>query len=155
MKITNLRYYPQHLQILAGWHQNQWGYLNPGETLTMRIERMQSYLNPDAIPSMWIAIENDELLGSAAIDACDMDTRPNLTPWLASVFVKPEHRRRGVAQRLVERVIAEAAALKQQHLYLFTPDQENYYRDLGAELISREEYHCEQVSVMRFILQEV
>lgn len=152
MEIINLKSQPQHLEQLAQWHQDEWGYLNPGESLGMRVERMQAYLNQDAIPSMWLAIDGDELIGSAAIDECDMETRPTQTPWLASVFVEPRHRRRGIAATLIKHVLSEAADMKEECLYLFTSDQEAYYQQLGAELITREEYHQEQVSVMCFRL---
>jgi GNAT superfamily N-acetyltransferase len=46
-------------------------------------------------------------MGSAAIIDSDMDTRPELTPWLASVFVAKEFRNQGVGSRLVEHVMEE------------------------------------------------
>jgi N-acetylglutamate synthase-like GNAT family acetyltransferase len=66
-----------------------------------------------------------------------MDTRPKLSPWLASVYVAAEHRCQGIGSALVRRVVEEAAALDVQRLYLFTPDQERFYARLGWSVIER------------------
>jgi GNAT superfamily N-acetyltransferase len=50
--------------------------------------------------------------------AHDMDTRMDLSPWLAGVFVAPHHRRRGVGAALVQRIIDEATGLGVEQLYL-------------------------------------
>jgi GNAT superfamily N-acetyltransferase len=50
-------------------------------------------------------------LGFAMPVTHDMDTRMDLSPWLAGVFVSPEQRRYGVGAALVQRVIVEARAL--------------------------------------------
>ena len=73
------------------------------------------------------------MVGSASLIAQDMDTRPELSPWLASVYVAAEHRRQGIGSALVRRVAQEAAALGVETLYLFTPDQEHFYARLGLD----------------------
>ena len=66
MKIVNLKDCPEHIETLAQWHQQQWQYLNPGQSLADRIAKMQKYLNDDFVPSTFVALGN-EPLGSAAI----------------------------------------------------------------------------------------
>jgi GNAT superfamily N-acetyltransferase len=95
---------PENLLTLASWHQDEWSYLNPGEDLFSRISRMQQFLNEDFIPSTFIA-KDKVLLGSAAIVLQDMKTEPQLTPWLASVFIRPEFRRQGIGRQLVLHVM--------------------------------------------------
>ena len=51
---------------------------------------------------------DQELFGSAAIIEHDMDTRMELSPWLASVFVAPEFRKRGIGSKLVTHVMEQA-----------------------------------------------
>src|SRR6478735_6719221 len=98
MEIVNLCEARQHIPTIARWHFDEWGYLNPGKTLEYRIERMQRYLSADAIPSMLIAIENGEVLGTAALVESDMDSHPELTPWLASVYIREDQRGRGLGK---------------------------------------------------------
>jgi len=154
IKILNLKEATEHLTTLAQWHHNQWSYLNPNETIEQRIKRMLTYLNSDLIPGTFIA-EADELLGSAAIVNNDMETKPQLSPWLASVYVAPAHRRKGVGAKLVLHVMAQAKLAGIDTLYLFTPDKQFFYQKLGWLLISQEEYHGHEVAVMQAQLNEI
>lgn len=153
LRICNLKDKPEYLQPLAVWHQGQWSYLNPGETLQGRIKRMQPYLNADFIPSTWCAEWNGKLAGSAALIQSDMDTHPELTPWLASVFVHPVYRRQGIASALVRHVLAQAATQNIAVMYLFTPDQQGLYEKLGWQSLAQEEYRGSQVSIMKYPIQ--
>lgn len=101
----------------------------------------------DLIPSTFIAKENN-LMGSASIIEQDMDTRPELTPWLASVFVAPEYRNNGVGSSLVKHIMQTAKQAGIEKLYLFTPDRETFYEKLGWQVLSREIYRGHSVTVM-------
>jgi len=149
MPIVDLSAVPHHLPTLAAWHQAEWSYLNPGETLAMRLTRMQAYLQEGLIPSTFVYDHQGRPAGSAAIVASDMDSRPQWSPWLASVFVAPEFRRQGIGGRLVRHVMAQAAAAGYQQLYLFTPDRAAFYQKLGWQPIAEESYRGSRVSVMR------
>lgn len=151
MKIINLKYEAQYIPVLAGWHHREWSYLNPEGTIEKRIESMRSSLNDDFIPSTFIAKEND-LLGSAAIVAHDMDTKQEFSPWLASVFVSPENRRRGIGSKLVIHIMNRAKDEDIKALFLFTPDKEPFYKNLGWHTISKEIYRGHMVTVMQINL---
>lgn len=152
MRILDLKEEPQHIPTLAQWHHQQWSYLNPGGSIEARIEKMQTYLGDALIPSTFIAIDgiakDGELLGSAAIIAQDMDTRLELTPWLASVFVAPEHRHKQIGRTLVQHIMQKARAANIKTLYLFTPDRAHFYREMGWSALSVEEYRGQMVTVM-------
>ncbi len=153
MQILDLREEPQHIPTLAAWHHHQWSSLNPGHSLEKRIAKMQDYLGDNFVPSTLIA-KTTELLGSAAIVENDMETKPELTPWLASVFVAPEYRNQGIGSQLVKHVMQKAKQAGIEALYLFTPDQANFYQKLGWEVFSHEEYRDHSVTVMRVRLTE-
>lgn len=145
--ILNLRNKPELLETLAQWHQEEWSQLNPGETLEQRIIRMQPFLNDKPIPSMYIAFDT-VFSGSAAIVENDMDNRPDLSPWLASVFVIPEYRNQGIGSALVHHVMQQAQQSSIDKLYLYTPDREAFYHKLGWRRIDTENYHGHEVSIM-------
>ena len=149
MSIVDLTTVPHHLPTLAAWHQAEWAYLNPGQTLPMRIAKMQAYLEEGLIPTTFVFELQGKLAGSAAIIACDMDTRPQWTPWLASVFVAPQFRRQGIGGQLARHVMAQAAAAGHAQLHLFTPDRAAFYERLGWQAIGEEVYRGSPVSVMR------
>lgn len=152
MEIVNLREMPHLLPTLAAWHHLQWEYLNPGRTLEQRIADMQPQLRDGLIPSTWVAVDAGAALGSASLLPHDMDTHPELTPWLASVFVAPEFRRRGIAAQLVRRVMSEAKGGGISTLHLFTPDQARFYAGLGWDVAAEEDYMGDAVTLMRFSL---
>jgi N-acetylglutamate synthase-like GNAT family acetyltransferase len=148
MHIVDLSTAPQHIPQLAAWHHEQWSYLNPGKTIEQRIEKLRDHLREGAVPRTFIAVDGD-VLGSASLVAADMDTHPELTPWLASVFVSPLHRKRGVGAALVQRVMTAAEEAGIATLSLFTPDQEHFYRRLGWHTIAREFYRDAEVTLMQ------
>jgi predicted N-acetyltransferase YhbS len=150
IQIVDLRDAPQHIPQLAAWHHEQWSYLNPGQTLDHRIDHMRGHLEPAQLPRTFIAIAEHGLpMGSASLVAHDMDTHPELTPWLASVFVAPIHRHKGIGAALVRHAMHAASQAGIATLWLFTPDQERLYGRLGWSTVAREPYHGAEVTIMR------
>lgn len=142
MQIGYLADHPAFIPTLARWHYTQWNYLSSGDSIDRRIARLQKHLGRKQIPTTFVAYKQAEngietVMGSASLIGQDMDTRPELSPWLASVYVAAEHRRQGIGSALVRRVSEEATALGVERLYLFTPDQERFYARLGWSKIGR------------------
>jgi N-acetylglutamate synthase-like GNAT family acetyltransferase len=153
IEIINLKDEPVNLATLAAWHQQEWSSFNPGESIEERILRMQPYLNEDFIPSTFIAKDNG-LSGSAAIVSQDMETSPQLSPWLASVYVPPEKRGRGIGTKLVLHVMAQAKREGIKTLYLFTPDRQGFYLNLGWSIKNVEQYQKQEVTIMQVDLDK-
>lgn len=142
MQIGYLADHPAFISTLARWHHAQWSYLSPDSTVEHRIARLQAHLGKEQIPTTFVAYDTaadgtETAIGSASLIAQDMDTHPELSPWLASVYVATEHRRQGIGSALVRRVAQEAAKLGVDKLYLFTPDQDHFYARLGWQEIER------------------
>jgi GNAT superfamily N-acetyltransferase len=148
MKIINLKGIPSALLQLAQWHHDEWGDYNPGLTLSQRIERMQPHLEDKPIPSTYVAVEEDTVLGSADIVIHDMTIHQELSPWLASVYVEAPQRNRGIGSALVGRVMQEAANAGYSKLYLFTPDRVSFYQRLGWHKFSEVNYCHHAVTIM-------
>ena len=151
--IVNLNEEPGHLDTLAEWHHLEWSYLNPASSVSMRAEKMRSYLTEDAIPSTYVYKLDGELAGSAAIVAQDMDTHKELSPWLASVYVKPELRGKGIGSKLVLHVMQGAKDIGIETLYLFTDSKANFYAKLGWSVLSEEVYRGCRVTIMKVRLR--
>lgn len=153
MPIIDLKDAPQHLPTLAKWHHEQWANLNPGFSLAQRLDMMQAYLSDYPVPSTYVAVDT-EPMGSAALVASDMDSHPEWTPWLASVFVAPAYRNQGIGGRLVKHAMDQAKKAGITGLYLFTPDREDFYRRLGWEAFTTEHYRGHAVTIMRVDLTD-
>ncbi len=113
-----------------------------------RNAKLRSHLNKDELPIAWVAHSGDEALGMAALRVHDLEGREDLTPWLGGVFVRPEHRRRGVASQLCRVVEDKAWSLEFETLYLFTTDQQSLYSRLGWELWQKALWRGNPVDIM-------
>jgi predicted N-acetyltransferase YhbS len=152
--MEELRYLPADpalVELIAGWHQETWGHLT-GRSHEERIREFDAQLESERIPLTVVAFEGGRAVGSASLLESDMDSHPDWAPWLASVFVLPEFRRRGIGERLCRRIVAEARRLRVPRLYLFTPDKAPFYRKLGWQTIGEEAYRGEDVTTMRIEL---
>jgi GNAT superfamily N-acetyltransferase len=144
---------PQHIPTLAAWHFAQWGELNPANDIAARTARFQTHLQKGAIPTTFVACDQDRLLGSASLVFHDLDIRPQYTPWLASVYVDPTQRSRGVGRSVVQRVMQEAQDLQVLRLYLFTLDREAFYASLGWKVVERTLYREKPIVIMSWLAQ--
>lgn len=105
-------------------------------------------MNADRVPAVFVALADDgRPLGSAALVFDDLEGDPR-NPWLASVFVPPEHRRRGVASVLVAAVEDAARRFGYSRLFLFTASAPELYARLGWRSLERRHYRGEHVQVM-------
>ena len=150
MTIEYLADHPEFLSILAEWQHAEWGHLRPGDTLEARTNRLRGEGERGRIPLTVAAHENGKVLGSASLIPHDMDTRLELSPWLAGVFVGTEYRRKGIGAQLVRRIMAEAASLKVPILYLYTVQSENFYASLGWSLQEHTAYREQNVAIMTY-----
>jgi GNAT superfamily N-acetyltransferase len=145
---------PQFIPTVARWHHAEWGHLRPGETVEDRAARVERACGHREIPTTFVAVDGGEPVGCASLIEHDMLTRPELSPWLAGVFVLPEHRKRGIGAALVKRVIQEARALGTPRLYLYTSGFGALYLRLGWSVVERTFYRPlwgnVEVTIMEF-----
>ena len=156
LNFSNLVDSQHHLPTLAKWFHNEWGYLHPGSTLESRLRELNLYLINKNLPECFI-LEQEEnsknkLIASASIVDNDMDTRQDLFPWLASVYVDKKLRRKGFGQIVVKKAMLKAKNMGFKNLYLFTPDQENWYKNFGWNKIERTIYRDTEVTLMGCML---
>ena len=149
VEISFLADRPECIPELAPWLHAEWGWFTPESVLSDRVAKLREHLNRDQLPLALVAHANGVLLGTAALRALDMDTRVELTPWLAAVYVTPPARGRGVGARLVARIEAEARRLGFRIVHLVTFDKARYYAKRGWEELERTSYRDEPVVVMR------
>lgn len=151
MTIEYLADHPSALPILAEWLHREWGHLRPGDTVEARRARLEGWCNRDRIPLTVVALDDGEVLGSASLIPHDMETRMELTPWMAGVFVGEPYRRKGIGAELVRRIMVEAGKLDVPLLYLYTVHSEKFYAALGWTLMERTNYREQKVVIMTYV----
>lgn len=150
MTIEYLADHPEAITVLAQWQHSEWGHVRPRDTVEKRATRLRSWSNRDRIPLTAVALEGNNVLGSASLIEHDMQTRMELAPWLAGVFVGEAYRRRGIGAQLVRRIMEEAQRLKVPILYLYTVHSEKFYATLGWKKIERTSYLEHDVVIMTY-----
>jgi Predicted acetyltransferase len=81
-------------------------------------------------PRFYVVVEEGEIIGTYAILRNDINSRQDLCPWLACLYVAEEHRGKGIGAKLLEHGLSVASAKGYDNLYLST-DLENYYERYG------------------------
>jgi GNAT superfamily N-acetyltransferase len=154
MQIDYLANHSHFIPTLARWTYEEWRHLRPGDSIERRIERLQNESSGSRIPTVFVAFEGTDLFGSSKLVVNDMDSHPELTPWLAGVFVAPEYRHRGIGAALVRRVIDEARALEVKPLYLYTPSAADFYAKLNWSVFQKTTYRDMNVTIMSHDLRD-
>lgn len=133
--------------VLAAWHFEQWGRFYP-ESKEPDFAADLGRQGGDGIPMTLVALDDGgEPLGSASLIEEDIDGDPR-TPWLASVYVTPAARGRGLAGILIGAIEEAAARLGTERLWLFTPDRQRLYAGLGWTAAETRAYRDQHITIM-------
>src|SRR5262249_2366167 len=103
MDISPLANFPDAIPELARWFYEEWHSFD-GRSTEMIVAQLTENLNRDCIPITFVARRNSELLGSVSLDLSDFPAFDHLSPWLASLYVKPKARKAGIGGALVRHV---------------------------------------------------
>lgn len=132
MQILNLSIAPDWIPFIAQKHFQYWGPLTGADTVETYTAFLQQASCANGLPSVLVARMGHEFLGSANLVACDCRLYPQLTPWLAQLFVEPSHRGSKIGTALTQAIIERAAELKFTRLFLYASGSlPNYYARLG------------------------
>jgi GNAT superfamily N-acetyltransferase len=133
--VSNLRQRPQFADTIADRGWNAW-WVESGAPLPDYRAHLDPMVQGAGIPSGFVAHTGTRYLGSSLLIECDHDLRPNLTPWIAALWVEPEARRSGIARDLITAARIEAKKLGHERCYLCaSPDNSPYYLNRGFEQI--------------------
>ncbi len=120
---------PDLIAVAAGWGFAQWpGLYDSLAQAEARAAACNAILGPD---QCFVLLEDGVPVAMAALVVSDLEERPELTPWLAGVYVHPPFRGRGHAVRVVRRVEEAARQAGCPTLWLYTRTAAGLYRGLG------------------------
>lgn len=149
LSVAYLADHTEHVPLVAQWLHAQFGHLSTARTLEERADRLRRSLNRRAIPTTFVALDGDIPLGTASLVASDLPPRPDLTPWIASVYVDPPFRTQGAGRVLVQRVVQEATALGHARLWLYTSDDRlRFYGLMGWRAVEQLQFGGDLMTVM-------
>ncbi|HRE03582.1 MAG TPA: GNAT family N-acetyltransferase [Ilumatobacteraceae bacterium] len=129
--------------LLARWHAAEWAHLYDPSVWNEQIavEEFVAQAAPGSDDVTWIAFDgpgrgHGDVVGSVSLlDSDDLTGYEHLSPWLASLYVRPDWRGVGIARRLIDTLIEAARVRGDQRVHLFTSGQEGYYLDRGWHIV--------------------
>jgi GNAT superfamily N-acetyltransferase len=149
MNIDYLADHPELVSILGRWLLDEWGHLLSDPTPEGAVRQYREWCRKDGLPLSLVAFDEGEPIGMASLRFHEMETRPRLEHWLASVYVVPERRGNGVGSALVAAAEEAARTFGVERLHLFTPDKAAFYTRLGWSLVEVVPYKGQPVRIMK------
>ena len=143
------------IKTVASWLDDEWGNSACHLNINRFIRILQKSIHSKGIPLTLIAYHNSIPVGTASLQHDDMETRKNLWPWLACVYVKQNFRNKGIGSLLCNRIHELAVCMGLSKIYLFTPDMESFYIKLNWKTIERTRYRDREVMVMEKDLRTI
>ncbi len=128
---------------------DQWRGDFPHDTQDWYLDLYREASMTDGVPVVLVATNDDEFLGTASLIADDElpgATEPG--PWLAAVYVVPEHRSVGVGTRLVREMMARVSTLGIKAVYLYTDNGARWYEAMGWRTLREAQLSGHAVTVM-------
>ena len=139
--IVTLADRPDLGDMVARWIWDEWSR-HSGYSFGQTHEYvMASATNRSGPPQTFVLLSSGQPIGTASFVVADLRERPDLTPWLASVFVAPAARRRGHVIPLIKAVEAAAVSASIPTLWLHTETAKHIYAKAGwqtVEIVRRE-----------------
>ncbi len=96
---------------------------------------LQASLADDAEPLCLVAHAGDRFVGTASVIASDLEERPDLTPWVAAVWVDPPFRGAGIGGDIVLKAAQAALDTGAEAVHLCAlSGKRAFYERLGWRL---------------------
>ncbi|WP_022721772.1 GNAT family N-acetyltransferase [Rhodopseudomonas sp. B29] len=119
--------------ICARWRAEAFPVL--GSSTEDERRRLESFVQDQTRQVALLAKLNGVPAGTCLLVPSEIAPNHNVSPWLAGLFVAPEHRRAGVGEALVRAVEDEARLRGFTRLFLYTRDAAAFYQRLGWSVV--------------------
>lgn len=152
MKIRIQPLEERYIDPLAAWHHRQWQHLDSSVNEATRRAGLTEHCQSAKLPMTFIALDNDQLVGSICLVAEEIPDRPQYSPWISRIYVSPEHRGKSIGKALIDR--ANDVLRQQGHsaLYLLTEDKAPYYARMGWRTVEDYQLNNHSVEIMKRVL---
>lgn len=150
IKIKYLCEYPRVIPELAQiWHDSIGQKWRPDVSIAQIEAKLHDHLNKDALPLTYVAFAGEEPIGMCTLTSND-GLKSKLMPWLSSVCVRPDYRKRGIGKLLTQMAKEKAHKMGFEKLYLFIFDPEiaNWYINDGWQKIEESAFQDKPVIIM-------
>ncbi len=119
--------------ILAYWSYTSW-YMGRKVPFNAVLNEYRRRADMESMPYSFIALWDDIPAGMVSLKENDLSSRLELGPWLSALYVAPEFRKRGIAERLITEIKKQCSSIAVPRVFLFIDNKnmdylEKYYRN--------------------------
>lgn len=139
---------PGLASVVAGWLWDAF-WRDSGHSFEETMSAVQRSIEAEQMPQTFVLLEDERAIGTASLIAHDLKERPDLTPWLAGMYVEPDSRGRGLASYLIAAVEQHARSMRIATLWLYTDTAERVYAKAGWEPVGSIQHSNRPFMLMR------
>ena len=119
---------------ICEWNYNWWG-IRDGKSYEEVRCNLEHSLNTDRLPQTFVALIDDIPVGMYQLSMCeDLESRPDIYPWVINVFVDKKFRGQNVCRELMGTVSDNAKKAGLNEVYLYTKHI-GLYEKFGFEFV--------------------
>lgn len=108
---------PEHLAVVGLWIYDEW-WRRRCDSSDVVVSWLQTHSKVDTVPYSVVALAEGEPVGSCCVIENDCVHRPQYSPWVAAVYVRPDFRRRGIASMILQEAASIAARAHIKGLFI-------------------------------------
>ena len=134
------------LAMCARWRVDVFSVLQA--SFEQELKSMELFASDRSRGVALIAKADGEPVGTCLLVESEIEPNHDVSPWLAGLFVVPEHRRKGAGAALVREIEDQARKREFSRLYLYTTDAVGFYARLGWEVLDRTNWKGFETALM-------
>jgi GNAT superfamily N-acetyltransferase len=123
------------LAICARWRASTFSVLEA--SFEQELRSLELFASDQSHGVALVAKADGEPIGTCLLVESEIEPNHDVSPWLAGLFVVPEHRRKGAGAALVRAIEDQARQREFSRLHLYTTDAVRFYTRLGWVVLDR------------------